>query len=172
MEMIPLSLHGAFLVKLFRQADDRGVFFKPFHASSLKKNGIDFEARESICSVSRKDVVRGMHFQEGEHAQAKLVYCPNGAILDVVLDMRPESPTYGGFEAVELSAQNGHALYIPEGFAHGFLALTDDAITSYIMNREYHQPADKGILWNSFGFDWPVKNPIISERDLSFVKFK
>lgn len=172
MEMIPLSLQDTFLVKLFRQADDRGIFFKPFHAASLNKNGLDFEAKESICSVSKKNVVRGMHFQQSPYAQAKLVYCPHGAILDVILDMRPESPTYGKFEAVELSAQNAHALYIPEGFAHGFLALTDDAVTSYIMNREYHQPADTGILWNSFGFEWPVENPVISARDLSFMKFK
>lgn len=171
MELIPLSLKDAFLVKLFRQQDDRGVFFKPFHETSLAKYGIAFEPKESICSVSKKNVVRGMHFQEAPYEQAKLVYCPHGAILDVILDMRPDSETYGRFEAVELSAQNGHSLYIPEGFAHGFLALTDDAMTSYLLNALYHAPADTGILWNSFGFEWPVKNPVLSVRDLGFEKF-
>lgn len=165
------TLQDALLIQLFRQEDERGVFFKPFHFSSLKNVDIDFEAKESICSVSKKNVVRGMHFQKEPHAQAKVVYCPHGDILDVILDMRPHSQTYGQFEAFELSAQNGHALYIPEGFAHGFLALTDDAITSYIMNREYHPESDSGILWNSFGFEWPVENPIISIRDLAFNAF-
>ena len=171
MQISPLSLQDACLVKLFRQEDNRGIFFKPFHFSSLQQAGIDFDAKESICSVSKKDVVRGMHFQKEPYAQAKLVYCPHGAILDVILDMRLQSPTYGKFEAVELSAKNGHALYIPEGFAHGFLALTDDAITSYIMTKEYHPESDQGILWNSFGFKWPVENPIISARDLAFEEF-
>ena len=172
MELIPLSLKDACQIRLFRQEDDRGIFFKPFHFSSLQKYGIDFVAKESICSVSKKDVVRGMHFQEAPYAQAKLVYCPHGTILDVILDLRPESETYGKYEAVELSAQNGRALYIPEGFAHGFLALTDDAITSYILNAEYHPASDTGILWNSFGYEWPVKNPVISVRDLGFETFR
>lgn len=171
MKLHQISLQDARLIHLFRQEDDRGVFFKPFHYTSLKREGIDFDAKESICSVSKKNVVRGMHFQEEPYAQAKVVYCPHGAILDVILDMRPESTTYGKFEAFELSAANGHALYIPEGFAHGFLALTDDAITSYIMNKEYHPESDNGILWNSFGYEWPVENPVISARDLAFEKF-
>lgn len=172
MELIPLSLQDAFLVKLFRQQDDRGSFFKPFHADSLAKSGIVFEPKESICSVSQKNVVRGMHFQQAPYEQAKLVYCPHGAILDVILDMRPGSATYAKFEAVELSAQNGHSLYIPEGFAHGFLALTDDAITSYLLNAVYAPQADTGILWNSFGFEWPVQHPILSPRDLGFESFR
>lgn len=172
MELTPLSLNGAYLVKLFRQQDDRGLFFKPFHASSfLTKSGIAFEPKESICSTSKKGVVRGMHFQTAPYGQAKLVYCPHGAILDVILDMRPGSETYGKFEAVELSAQNGQSLYIPEGFAHGFLSLADDSVTSYLLDAEYHAPADTGILWNSFGFEWPVENPVLSARDLGFERF-
>lgn len=168
MQLTELSLPGAFLLKLFRQEDHRGVFFKPLHVSSLRKAGIEFEAKESICSVSHKNVVRGMHFQRPPHGQAKLVYCPHGAILDVILDIRTESPTYGRYEAVELSARNGHALYIPDGFAHGFLALTDEAMTSYLLSAEYAPESDAGIRWDSFGFEWPVENPILSERDLNF----
>ena len=168
-EQLPLS--GAYLIKLFRAEDDRGVFFKPFNREAFAAAGIDFEPRESICSVSKKDVLRGMHFQKEPYAQAKLVYCPQGAILDVILDMRPESETYGHFYSAELSAENGLSLFIPEGFAHGFLALTHGAVTSYLMNREYVPEADSGILWNSFGFDWPAENPLISERDKGFDDF-
>lgn len=171
MEITPLKTRDARRIQLFRQADDRGVFFKPFHQSSLREAGIAFETKESICSVSKKNVVRGMHYQAGDHAQAKLVYCPHGAILDVILDIRPQSPTYGVYDAVELSADNGYALYIPEGFAHGFLALTDDAVTSYLMTAEYHPASDKGIRWDSFGFRWPVEQPVISARDLGFDAF-
>lgn len=171
MKITETPLQDAYLIHLFRAEDERGVFFKPFHFSGLLSQGIRFEPRESICSASKINVLRGMHFQEGEFAQAKLVYCPHGAILDVILDIRPGSKTYGKYYAAEISAQNGHALYIPEGFAHGFLALTDGALTSYLMTREYEPAADKGILWNSFGYEWPVENPIISERDRGFIKF-
>lgn len=171
MQMSPLPLQDAFLITLFRQEDARGVFFKPFHFSSLQHVGIDFTVKESISSTSKKNVLRGMHFQKAPHEQAKIVYCPHGAILDVILDIRPESTSYGKFAAVELSAENGHSLYIPAGFAHGFLALTDGAVTSYLMNEEYHPASDAGILWNSFGFEWPVIQPVISERDTLFTPF-
>lgn len=172
MEIKPLSLKDAYLVKLFRLADDRGHFIKPFHASSFYKGtGFFFEPKESICSASKKNVLRGMHFQTAPHEQAKLVYCPHGAILDVILDIRPGSPTYGKYEAVELSAQNGLSLYIPEGFAHGFLSLQDGSITSYLLNGEHIPAVDTGFMWDSFGFDWPVENPIISPRDLTFERF-
>jgi len=172
MESLLTPLHDAHLIKLFHRTDERGVFFKPFHAGQLKALGIDFEIRESICSVSSKNVVRGMHFQTEPHAQAKLVYCPYGAILDVILDLRKGSPSYGKHFAAELSAQNGHSLFIPEGFAHGFLALTEGAVTSYLLNKEHQPEADTGILWNSFGFEWPVENPIVSERDRGFINLK
>jgi dTDP-4-dehydrorhamnose 3,5-epimerase len=172
MKVEPLPLRGAYLIHLFRVEDERGVFFKPFNRDLFLAAGIDFEPRESICSVSGKNVLRGMHFQKQPHAQAKLVYCPHGAILDVILDIRPESATYGQYYSIELSAQNGLSLYIPEGFAHGFLSLSDMALTSYLMNREYAPDADSGILWNSFGFDWPVRNPLISERDQGFEIWK
>lgn len=172
MKITETPLSGAYLVHLFRLEDERGVFFKPFHFSSLKEAGVLFEIRESICSVSSKNVVRGMHFQTEPHAQAKLVYCPHGAILDVILDLRKDSPSYGKHFAAELSAENGHSLFIPEGFAHGFLALTEGTVTSYLLNKEHQPEADTGILWNSFGFEWPVENPIVSERDRGFINLK
>lgn len=172
MKAEPLPLRGAYLITLFRAEDERGVFFKPFSREIFLSAGIGFEPRESICSVSRKGVLRGMHFQKEPFAQAKLVYCPQGAILDVILDIRPGSETYGRYYAAELSAENGRSLFIPEGFAHGFLALTEGAMTSYLMNREHVPEADSGILWNSFGFEWPEENPLISGRDRGFEPWR
>jgi len=165
-ETLPLS--GAFLITLPSPADNRGVFVKTFHDTTLQKAGIDFELKESYFSTSKKDVIRGMHFQLPPHDHAKIVFCPFGAIMDVIVDLRRDSPTYGQHYAAELSAANHKAYYIPEGFAHGFKSLTDDAITYYLVSSEYHQPSDTGILYNSIGYDWGISNPILSPRDLSF----
>jgi dTDP-4-dehydrorhamnose 3,5-epimerase len=148
--------------------DARGSFVKTFHNTILKNAGIDFTLRESYFSLSNKDVIRGMHFQLPPHHHAKIVFCPQGAILDVIVDLRKGSPTYGQHYAQELSAENHKAYYIPEGFAHGFKALTDNAITYYLVSSEYDQPSDTGIRYDSIGFDWGVAEPIISGRDLSF----
>ena len=171
MKMTALPLEGAYEIELFRFEDDRGLFFKPFQASALKEAGLWFEPKESICSVKHRHIVRGMHFHKGEHEQCKLVYCPAGSILDVILDIRPQSATYGSFYSAELSAANGRCLYIPEGFAHGFMALEDHSVTSYLMSREYAPEADKGLLWNSFGFNWPFQPRAVSPRDAAFAPF-
>lgn len=113
-----------------------------------------------------------MHFQIPPHQHSKIVFCPKGAILDVIIDLRKNSATYGRYFATELSKQNHKAYYIPEGFAHGFKSLTEDAITYYLVSSEYSKEHDTGIRYDSFGFDWEVENPIISERDLSFVALK
>ena len=149
-----------------------GFFTKSFHETSLKAAGIDFELKESYFSLSKKDVIRGMHFQTPPHQHSKIVFCPQGAILDVIIDLRKGSATYGRYYAYELSAENHRAYYIPEGFAHGFKALADDAITYYLVSSEYSQANDTGILYNSFGFDWGVEKPILSARDLSFSPIK
>jgi dTDP-4-dehydrorhamnose 3,5-epimerase/CDP-3, 6-dideoxy-D-glycero-D-glycero-4-hexulose-5-epimerase len=109
-----------------------------------------------------------MHFQLPPHQHAKIVFCPHGAILDVIVDLRKGSATFGQCFSHELSQENSLAFYIPEGFAHGFKALTDDALTYYLVTSEYSKDHDTGIRYDSVGFDWEVKNPIISERDLSF----
>lgn len=152
--------------------DNRGSFVKIFHDTTLREQGIDFELKESYFSVSRKNVIRGLHFQLPPHQHSKIVYCPQGAILDVVVDLRKDSPTFGQYQVEELSATNCRGYYIPEGFAHGFKSLTDDAITCYLVSSEYNQAHDAGIHYNSIGFDWQVDNPVISERDLLFVGLK
>lgn len=168
MKISPI-LQDARLIELPAFADDRGVFIKTFHDTTLQEAGIHFTLKESYFSLSHKDVIRGMHFQLPPHQHAKIVFCPKGAILDVIVDLRKHSATYGQYFAQELSEQNHLAYYIPEGFAHGFKALTDDAMTYYLVSSEYHKESDTGIRWDSFGFDWNVASPVISARDQSFV---
>lgn len=164
----PIPLADAYVIDQPAFYDDRGSFVKTFHETTLAEHGIQFQLKESYFSLSKKDVIRGMHFQTPPHQHAKIVFCPQGAILDVIVDLRKASPTYGQYYAQELSAANHKAYYIPEGFAHGFKSLTDDAITYYLVSSEYSKEHDTGILYNTFGFDWGIEHPIISERDLSF----
>ena len=113
-----------------------------------------------------------MHFQLPPHQHSKIVFCPRGAILDVIVDLRKGSNTYGHCRFAKLSAENHQAFYIPEGFAHGFKALTEDALTYYLVSSEYSPEHDTGIRYDSIGFDWEVDAPLISTRDLSFLLLK
>ncbi len=168
----PIALSGAFLITLPSSHDARGTFVKSFSESIFREAGIDFTLRESYFSFSNKDVIRGMHFQLPPHQHSKIVLCPQGAILDVLLDLRKESPTYGQYFAHELSASNHKACYIPEGFAHGFKSLTNDALTYYLVSSEYNKHYDTGIRYDSIGLNWEIKEPIVSARDLSFVRME
>jgi dTDP-4-dehydrorhamnose 3,5-epimerase len=165
-----LPLKDAFLIDMPAFNDERGDFVKTFHHTTMIGAGINFPLLESYFSHSKKDVIRGMHFQTPPHHHAKIVFCPQGAILDVIVDLRKNSPTYGKYYAHELSAENHKGYYIPEGFAHGFKALVDDAITYYLVTSEYSKEHDTGILYNSFDYYWGIADPIISDRDLSFPR--
>lgn len=152
--------------------DDRGLFVKSFNDSLFKSWGIDFVVRESYFSISKRDVIRGMHFQLPPHQHAKIVFCPQGAILDVAVDLRKESDTFGQCFSELLSAENNKAFYIPEGFAHGFKALTENAMTYYLVSSEYNQTHDTGIAFDSIYFDWESGHPIMSDRDRGFPALK
>lgn len=152
--------------------DQRGQFTKVFHESTFKQLGLETEFKEEYFSVSHEGVLRGMHFQTPPEEHVKLVYCSQGSVLDVVLDIRRGSPTYGKFEAFELTGEKGECLYIPKGFAHGFFTLSDKAIMVYKVSTMYSPNNDVGILWNSFGMDWPNQTPIMSIRDSSFPEIK
>jgi len=165
----PLPLAGAFRITLPAFSDERGSFIKSFHAGDFQAAGISFALQESYFSFSRKDVIRGMHFQQPPFDHAKIVFCPFGAILDVILDLRSHSATFGQYVATELSQDNHYAYYIPSGFAHGFRALTEQAQTFYLVSSVHNRDNDSGIRYDSFGFDWGIKNPVISARDLSFA---
>ncbi len=165
----PSILKGALVLDLPAFTDERGLFVKTFHETMFREAGIEFVLHESYFSNSVKDVIRGMHFQVPPYQHSKIVFCPQGAILDVIVDLRKGSPTYGQYDAQELSSANHKAFYIPEGFAHGFKSLTDDAITYYLVSSEYNREHDTGIRYDSFGFDWGVASPVMSPRDRSFV---
>ena len=168
LKLLPAELAGVFVLQPKIFTDQRGTFVKTYHADIFREAGLDFTPREEFFSISHKNVVRGMHFQSPPAAQDKLVYCPVGKVLDVVMDLRPGSRTFGGTFARELSAENREMLYIPVGCAHGFLSLAEDTIMVYQTSTVHSPTQDAGILWNSIGFDWPVKNPILSARDQAF----
>lgn len=157
-EILPLDLN-----------DDRGRFVKPFHIDEFREAGMDLMIREDYYSVSKQNVLRGLHFQLPPMATKKLVTCIEGSIFDVVVDLRIDSPTYHQYFFLELSADKGNQLYIPEGLAHGFLTLSSEALVLYMCSNEYSQEHDTGIRWNSAGIPWPVKDPVISERDQTFT---
>jgi dTDP-4-dehydrorhamnose 3,5-epimerase/CDP-3, 6-dideoxy-D-glycero-D-glycero-4-hexulose-5-epimerase len=168
----PTPLPDAVLIDLPAFRDERGVFVKTFQESVLLKEQLDFELKESYFSFSQKDVIRGMHFQLPPHQHKKIVFCPQGRILDVILDLRIGSPGFKKFFATELSAEQPRALFIPEGFAHGFRALEEHSMTYYLVSSEYNKGKDSGIRWDSFGFDWDTATPLLSERDRSFRELK
>lgn len=166
----PTALDGLICLETKGFADHRGTFVKTFQAAAFAELGMAFTPREEFYSTSHRHVVRGMHFQAPPAAHDKLVYCASGSVLDVVLDIRRSSPTYGRVCALELSATNRLSLFIPQGFAHGFLALTDGALMVYKTSTVHDPAADQGIRWNSLGFAWPLGEtaPLLSKRDQEF----
>lgn len=167
MELIPTTLEGCYQVKPFFARDERGTFVKTFHGERFAELGLPVTWSEEYYSTSHKGVIRGMHFQTPPHDHEKLVYCMKGRVLDVVVDLRRASLTFGRHMAIELDAARGHGLLIPKGMAHGFLALTDEVLMAYKVTTAYAPLHDAGILWNSFGMRWGIDRPIISARDNS-----
>lgn len=164
-EVLPTDLPDLVVLRPHVFTDDRGCFVKTFHSDAFRENGIDFVPAEEYFSVSHKNVLRGMHLQEPPAAHNKLVYCAVGRVLDVVVDLRKSSPTHGNVFSRELCAVNREMLFIPVGFAHGFLAMEDDSMMVYQASTTHAPEHDKGILWSSIDFMWPVVSPIVSVRD-------
>jgi dTDP-4-dehydrorhamnose 3,5-epimerase/CDP-3, 6-dideoxy-D-glycero-D-glycero-4-hexulose-5-epimerase len=162
------EIEGVFIIDNFNATDGRGSFIKTFNSNTFKDNRLDFEIRESYYSVSKKNVIRGMHFQLPNNDHEKLVYVPRGSILDVIVDLRKKSQTYKQHISINLSDKNKKSIYIPKGLAHGFKSLENETITVYNVATEYSAASDMGIKYDSFGFDWEVDKPILSARDLSF----
>ncbi len=149
--------------------DPRGRFVKVFHHDEFAKLGLETSFTEEYYSCSRRGVIRGMHFQKPPSDHVKLVYCVHGEVQDVVLDLRIGSPTYGQAASITLSAQKGSFIYIPKGLAHGFCALSEVATLVYRVSSVYDPQKDAGVLWSSFRYNWPTIEPVISERDASFI---
>ncbi len=162
---------GVFVIHSFYVEDERGVFVKVFNDDEFSDNRIDFVIKESYYSISNKDVIRGMHFQMPPYEHAKLVYVVEGAIVDVLLDLRKESKTFMKYISFELSGNNHKAIFIPKGIAHGFKSLVNNTITVYSVSSGYSPDSDAGIRYDSFGYNWDVSNPILSNRDKQFLSF-
>jgi dTDP-4-dehydrorhamnose 3,5-epimerase len=167
-----LALPGVFVIEPERLEDARGYFARTFCRDEFTAHGLvgDFVQ----CSTSfnaRRGTLRGMHFQRAPHEEIKLVRCTRGAVLDVVLDPRPGSSTYCQWRAVELSAGNGRAVYIPGGLAHGFQTLVDDSEVFYQIAERYHPESAAGVRWDdpAFGIDWPIRPPILSDKDAGYA---
>jgi dTDP-4-dehydrorhamnose 3,5-epimerase len=155
------------LVEMKVFADDRGFFMETYKHSEFANHGIKEYFVQDNHSRSSKNVLRGLHYQKNPKAQGKLVRCIAGRIFDVAVDIRKGSPTYGKWVGAELSSENNYMLYIPPGFAHGFVVLSDFAEILYKCTEEYSAENDRGIIWNDpdIKIKWPTESPILSEKD-------
>jgi dTDP-4-dehydrorhamnose 3,5-epimerase len=171
-------LPGLWVVEPERLGDERGWFARTFDEDEFRAHGLNPAVVQCSASYnSRRGTLRGMHLQAEPHAESKLVRCVRGAIFDVAVDLRQSSPGYCDWHGVELSAENGLALYIPEGLAHGFQTLTDDCEVLYQMGHGYVSGAARGVRWDdpAFGIQWPAAPPggrIVSERDARYPDFQ
>ncbi|MEX0966698.1 MAG: dTDP-4-dehydrorhamnose 3,5-epimerase [Bacteroidia bacterium] len=174
MEIQTTNLPGVLLIKANVFQDNRGYFFESFNARLFREAGLPTEFVQDNQSKSVKNTLRGLHFQAPPHAQGKLVRVIRGKVYDIVVDIRKSSDTYGQYYGTELSESNFHQLWIPEGFAHGFLTLEDDTIFAYKCTDFYNSASERGLMWNDkdLNIDWGAANPIISEKDKKNPLFK
>lgn len=171
MQVLATHISGCFELRPIPFDDFRGRFVKVFHEEVFRENNLETNFFEEYYSTSKKDVIRGMHFQTPPFEEVKMVYCVDGRVKDVVIDLRLDSETYGDHFVVELSDVKANSVYIPPGCAHGFCVLSESATMVYKTSKAYVAEHDSGILWSSIGIAWGVKNPILSERDRNFCEF-
>ena len=173
-----LDLKGAYLIKPFFASDERGGLIKDYNVDVFKEHGINHELKEVFYTLSKRGVIRATHFQLIKQ-QAKLVRCVSGHVYDVIVDLRPDSPTYGQWRGFHLTGENMNSLYVPEYFGHGYLVI-DDSIVSYKAGEVFYGEGDSGIMYNDpdIGIDWPFEviggkeNLIISEKDKKLMSFQ
>lgn len=171
MNIKSLKLPGCFEIQNDLFSDQRGVFVKTYRQDIFNQHKLAIDFKEEYYSISRKGVIRGLHFQTPPYEHEKIVYCCNGSVMDVIVDLRVGSPTYGEYELIEINAERANAVYIPKGMAHGFQVLSDCAIMMYKVTSLYESNADSGVKWNSLDIPWKNEKIIISERDKKFVCF-
>ena len=179
MKKIETELGGCYILEPTRFGDARGYFSAPYIDAEYRELG--FQGLKQVSrSRSAKGVLRGMHFQKGDYAQAKVVEAVNGAVLDVVVDLRKDSPSYGKWTSVLLTPENGRQLYVPRGFAHGFISLEDDTVFQYFVDNTYMPDQEGGIAWDdsTVGIDWQsifneygIESPELSEKDSNLISF-
>ncbi|CAM2935115.1 dTDP-4-dehydrorhamnose 3,5-epimerase [Paenibacillus sediminis] len=175
MKFSETSLHGAYIIDIEPVTDIRGYFARTYCEKEFNELGLKVPFVQ--CNVSynhNRGTLRGMHYQQTPYEETKLIRCIRGAIYDVIIDIRPESPTYMQWIGVELSEHNNRSLYVPEGFAHGFQTLEDRTEVFYQMGAFYVPESGRGIRWNdpAFGIQWPLSNPIMSDRDRQYSDWK
>lgn len=166
-----LPLTGPLVLTPRRREDGRGWLAKLFHSGAFAEIGLAGELHELFVTSSGSQVIRGLHFQAPPAAQAKYVTCLTGAVMDVVLDIRSGSPTYGRHCALGLDADRGDVVYVPAGFAHGFAVISEPAVMLYAVTHVWEPSCDAGVRWDSAGIDWPFADPLISERDAGLTSF-
>jgi dTDP-4-dehydrorhamnose 3,5-epimerase len=170
----PTELVGAFVIDVQLFEDNRGFFTRTWSIDEFENRGLVSQIVQMNLSYNRiKGTLRGMHFRHAPYAETKLVRCVRGAILDVIIDIRPESPSYKRWISVELTAENRRALYVPEGFAHGFQTLVDDVEVMYQVSQAYMPSAEGGVRYNdpAFGISWPMPPTQISPKDTQWPDF-
>ena len=177
MEIIKTPIEGLLVIKPKIFGDDRGHFFESWSKESFAENGLNLNFVQDNQSLSSKGVLRGLHFQNPPFAQGKLVRVIKGVVLDVVVDIRKESSTYGQHFSIELNEENKTIFWIPPGFAHGFITLENDTIFTYKCTGVYNSASEEALLWSDkdLNIDWGVTNPLVSDKDLvagSFMNFK
>ena len=167
------EIHDVVIIKPKLFHDERGYFFESFREDIMKSNGVTSKFVQDNQSMSSKGILRGLHFQKDPFAQGKLVRVIKGSVLDVAVDIRKKSPTYGQHFLIELNEENKTMFYIPPGFAHGFLTLEDDTLFSYKCTNYYNKESEGAIRWNSksLNVDWGIVNPILSSKDATAPTF-
>ena len=173
MDVTTTNIEGLLIIKPRVFGDERGYFFESFREDIMKSNGVTSKFVQDNQSMSSKGILRGLHFQKDPFAQGKLVRVIKGSVLDVAVDIRKKSPTYGQHFLIELNEENKTMFYIPPGFAHGFLTLEDDTLFSYKCTNYYNKESEGAIRWNSksLNVDWGIVNPILSSKDATAQTF-
>ncbi len=175
MNVIETDVLDVYIIEPQAFGDHRGWFMESWNQQKMEEKGLYYTFVQDNHSYSaQKGTLRGLHFQNGDAAQAKLVRCAKGAVLDVAVDLRKGSPTYKKWVAVELSAENKRQLLIPRGFAHGFVTLTEDVEFLYKADNYYNKPSERSIVWNDpeLAIDWGVENPVLAEKDANAPMLK
>ncbi|MBN1120913.1 MAG: dTDP-4-dehydrorhamnose 3,5-epimerase [Anaerolineae bacterium] len=171
----PLNLEGVYEITLNPHGDKRGYFVETYRAEFFAAHGLQTEwVQENQSLSTRKGVIRGLHFQKPPYAQAKLVRAVIGTVFDVFVDLRKDSPTYGQWGGVELTAEKFNMVYIPRGFAHGFCTLTADVMAAYKVDEYFNAESEDGLMWNdpAVGIAWPCADPLLSGRDQKWGPFE
>lgn len=174
MDFITTSINGLYVIQPKVFSDERGYFFESYNEQDFKNAGLNLHFAQDNQSLSQKNVLRGLHFQAPPHAQGKLVRVIKGSVLDVAVDIRKSSESYGAYYKIILSEENKTMFYLPEGFAHGFLTLEDNTIFSYKCTALYNKSSEQTIKWNdkNLNIDWETENPVLSEKDKNGTTFE